>query len=207
MRIFDLYFSKRWSFLFPDTCLTWRRLEWIVFIESVPRLFAPGFPGTVFHFEKLMLPSLSRRNPSEIQFSQQPHHSCRRIVALFLLFVWLFVNLMMREQTLIPGLTTRFIFFELTFGRMPILTRRSRASTFQIVSARLSKNGTGVTFAFLDTLRPRDAVGSECVAAFGFWFLLSTIVTLMPKTALVSLRTLASFFPLVASTFSCFNAT
>ena len=27
MRIFDLYFSKRWSFLFPDTCLTQRRLS------------------------------------------------------------------------------------------------------------------------------------------------------------------------------------
>ena len=27
MMMFDLYFSKRWSFLFPDTCLTWRRLR------------------------------------------------------------------------------------------------------------------------------------------------------------------------------------
>ena len=26
MRHFELCFSKRWSFMFPDTCLTWRRL-------------------------------------------------------------------------------------------------------------------------------------------------------------------------------------
>ena len=36
------------------------------------------------------------------------------------------------------------------------------------------------------------------------WFL-GTIVTLMPETALVSLRALAFFFPLVTGTFSSFN--
>ena len=49
---------------------------------------------------------------------------------------------------------------------------------------------------FLDTLRPRDIDGSEGVAALGSGFL-RTIVTLMPETALVSLRTLAFFFPLL----------
>ena len=53
----------------------------------------------------------------------------------------------MREQTLVPSFTSRFVLIELTFGKMPILTRRSRASTFQIVSARLSKNDTRITFA------------------------------------------------------------
>ena len=54
------------------------------------------------------------------------------------------------------------------------MRRRSRASTFQITSARLSKNGTMVTFA-LDTslLRhTREKDGSEGVAALGsgfFW--------------------------------------
>ena len=38
-------------------------------------------------------------------------------------------------------------FEELTLGRMPIFTRRSRASTFQTKSAQLSKNGPMVTFA------------------------------------------------------------
>ena len=76
------------------------------------------------------------------------------MVALFLLFVWLFVNLMMREQTLVPCFASRFVLIELTFGRMPILTRRSRTRTFQIISALLSKNGTLVLFAS-DTSFPR----------------------------------------------------
>ena len=57
------------------------------------------------------------------------------------------VNLMMREQTLISGFAARFCFGKLTLGVMPISTRRSRASTFQI-SPRLSQIGTMVTFAF-----------------------------------------------------------
>ena len=100
-----------------------------------------------------MLPSLARRNPAVVQFSQQPQHFCRRFLffcgnsAFLWLFVWLFINLMMREQTLIPGSAPRFCFVKLTFGSMPIFTRRSRASTLQIISARLSENGTMVTFA------------------------------------------------------------
>ena len=54
---------------------------------------------------------------------------------------------MMREQTLVPCFASRFSFIELTFGRMPILTRWSRTSTFQIVSARLSKNSASLTSA------------------------------------------------------------
>ena len=77
---------------------------------------------------------------------------------------------MMREQTLISCFTSRFVFRELTFGKMPILTRRTRASTFQVASARLSKNDTKITFAvdtfFLDTLRPRVIDGSKGVVVF-----------------------------------------
>ena len=68
-------------------------------------------------------------------------------VAFLWFFVWLFINLMMREQTLIPGFTSRFYVVKLTLERMPIFTKRSRASTFLIISARLSKNGTMVTIA------------------------------------------------------------
>ena len=46
-----------------------------------------------------------------------------------------------------PALHPDSFVMELIFGKMPILTRRSRASTFQIVSARLSKNDTRITFA------------------------------------------------------------
>ena len=40
---FDLCLSKRWSFLFPDTCLTLAWAEWTVPFESVPWLFFIGF--------------------------------------------------------------------------------------------------------------------------------------------------------------------
>ena len=52
------------------------------------------------------------------------------VVAFLWLFVWLLVNLMMREQTLIPGFATRFCFVKLTLGRMPMFKRRLSASTF-----------------------------------------------------------------------------
>ena len=79
---------------------------------------------------------------------------------------------------------------------MPIFTERSLASTFQTISARLSNNGTMVTFAsdtfFLDKLRPRDKGCSEGVAAVCSGFL-RTILGLVAETASVSLRTLVSF--------------
>ena len=53
---------------------------------------------------------------------------------------------MIREQTRISGFASRFCFVKLTLGRMPIFTRRSRASTYQLISARSSKNGTNGNF-------------------------------------------------------------
>ena len=93
---------------------------------------------------------------------------------------------------------------------MPIFTRRSRASTLQIISARFSENGTMVTFA-LDTSFLRHT-STSCHRWLrrcgGIWCRFSgTIVTLMPEAALVSFGTLAFVFPLVTSTFSSFNAT
>ena len=41
--------------------------------------------------------------------------------AIFRLFTWLFFNLVVREQTLVPCFASRFSFIELTFGRIPIL--------------------------------------------------------------------------------------
>ena len=51
-----------------------------------------------------------------------------------------------------PDIQPVFVFFfflkkKLTPGRMPIFTRRSRAGTLQIISTRLSKNGSMVTSA------------------------------------------------------------
>ena len=77
---------------------------------------------------------------------------------------------------------------------MPIFTRRSRASTFQIISARLSKNEPMVTFAS-DTSLPRHTSTSWCswlrsVAAVCSGFL-RAILGFVAETATVSLRTLA----------------
>ena len=96
------------------------------------------------------------------------------LAAFLWLFVWLLINLLMREQTLLSGFALRFCFVNLTLGWMPTSARRSRASTLQIISARLSENGTidnFVIFLFFDTLRPRVIDGLEGVAAVcsGFW--------------------------------------
>ena len=104
-----------------------------------------------------------------------------------------------------------YIFPTMILSQDANFTKRSRAGTFQIVSTRLSKNDTRITIA-LDTSFPRHTSIScrwwlrRCG---GIWvrFLLCTIVTRMPETALVSLRTLAFLFPLITSTFSSFNAT
>ena len=96
-----------------------------------------------------MLPSLAKRN--QLWYNFHNSHSVLvvafssfvGIVAFLWLLVRLFINLMMREQTLITGFAARFFFVEFAFGRMPKFTRRSRASTFQIISARLSENGHG----------------------------------------------------------------
>ena len=71
----------------------------------------------------------------------------------FLLFVWLFFNLPVREGALSAEFTSRFSFIELTFGRMPILTERFGASTFQEVFTRRSiellrlASASGISFS------------------------------------------------------------
>ena len=67
--------------------------------------------------------------------------------AQFRIFTWFFFILAVREQTLVPCFASRFILMEVALGRMPILTRRPRAGTFQMVSARLSKNAASLTSA------------------------------------------------------------
>ena len=211
------YFSKRWSFLFLDTCLTSRRLNESYYSNRSRDFFASGFPGLFASLRNQCFRVL--RDATQLRFNFHNSH-CIFLSSLSLLlwdlyfswlFVWLFIHLMMQEQTLISRFASRFNFVELTLGRMSIFTRRSRASTLQIISARLSKSGTMVTFAS-DTSFPRHT-STSCHwwlgRCGGIWirFLLRTIVTLMPETALVSFRTLVFFFPLVAYTLSSFNAT
>ena len=138
MRIFDLYFPKRGSFLFPDTCLTWRRLS-----ES----YSSNLSQDLLHRVSPILCSSLRNqcfrvlgDATQLWYNFHNSHSILvlvffsfvEIVAFRWLFICLFVNLVMREQTLISGFAARFCFVELTLGWMPIFTTRSRASTFQI---------------------------------------------------------------------------
>ena len=148
MRNFDLYFSKRWSFLFPDTCLTLRRLS-ERYSSNRSQDFASGSPEP---FASLRIQQLRvLRDKIHLRYNFHNSH-CILVVAFsailgmvvfFRLSIWCFVNIVVL-----------FVFIELTFGRVPILTRRSRASTSQIVSTRLSKNNARITFA-LDTSYPR----------------------------------------------------
>ena len=129
MRIFDLQFSKRWSFLFPDTCLKKRRLS-----ES----YSSNRPQDSLHRVSPGMCSSLRNQCFRVlrdatQFWYNFHNSHSIIVVAFSsfvgmvaflwLFVWLFINLMMRDQILIPGFATRFSFVDFTPGRMPMLTK------------------------------------------------------------------------------------
>ena len=146
MRIFDLYFSKRWSFLFPGTCSTWRRLSESYFSNKSQDFLHRVSPGLFASFRHQRIRVLREAN----QWWNNFHSSHSIFVVAFssfvgiVAFLWLFVWL--REQTFIVGFATHFCFVEMTLGRMPILTKRSRASTCQILSARLSKNDTMVSF-------------------------------------------------------------
>ena len=146
MKIFDLYFSKRWSFLFPGTCSTWRRLSEPYFSNQSQDFLHRVSPGLFASFRHQRIRVLREAN----QWWNNFHSSHSIFVVAFssfvgiVAFLWLFVWL--REQTFIVDFATHFCVVELTLVRMPILTRRSRASTCQILSARLSKNDTMVTF-------------------------------------------------------------
>ena len=152
-------------------------------------------------------------NPTEIQSSPKPQHSC-----LFFLGCssvsgfYLVVHQPCDAETrtcLQPY--NPFHFIELALGRLPIFTRRSRAGTSQIISARLSKNGPLVTFAS-DTCSSthfylvkglarkvwRHVCSGFCARSLG---LVAETATGLPC------EHWAFFFPLITSTLSSFNVT
>ena len=75
----------------------------------------------------------------------------------------------MRKQTLVSSLATRFIVARIDIRADANIHKAIACKFPSIISARLSESGTMVTFAsdtsLFDTLRPRDTVGSEGVAA------------------------------------------
>ena len=65
-----------------------------------------------------MHPSLVVHNPVVIRFSQQPQRLCLHFLFFlgsrsFCLFIWLFIHFVMRKQTLVSSITTRFIFHKI----------------------------------------------------------------------------------------------
>ena len=128
MSIFDLYFSNRWSFLFWDTCLTYRRLcesYSSIWSQDILHRVSPGL------FASLRIQCVRiLRDATHLRYKF--HNSlCILVVAcssfagmvtLCRLFVCMFINLIMREQLLIPCFTFRFVVVELTIGRMSTLT-------------------------------------------------------------------------------------
>ena len=206
MTMFDLYFSKRWSFLFPDTCLTHRRLSEPYFsnrsqdsLQWVSRgLFSPLRNQCIRVLRDATQLRYNFHNSHSIPVV--PFSSLRKLVFLWL-FVWLFINLMLREQTLFSSFATRFCSVEFTLGKMPFSQSDRVQVTFKNIFAR---KGTEVTFAW-DTTFPRRTSTSwhgwlrRC-GGIVVWFS-QTIVNLMPETAWVSCRTLAFFFPPVTNTF------
>ena len=209
MRNFDLYFSERWSLLFPDTCLTQRRLSEPYFSTWSQDFLHRVCRGLFASFRNQRIRVF--RDATQLWYNFHSSHSVLvvafssflGIVAILWLFVWLLINLMMREQTLIPGFASRFCFVTLNWhsGGCQYFRRRSRASTFQMISARLSKNGTMVT----------------CCLGYFFSSIHFDLVTRMAQKvwrhcALVfvhdrySLAGNSFFFPLVTNTFSSFNA-
>ena len=102
-------------------------------------------------------------------------------VALFRLFVWLFINLVMRNQTLVSSLASRFSFIELHSGgcqysqdvRVPVPLKSylhgCRRMDPWLLLPRI--------LLVLDTLRPRDTVGSEGVAAVCCGFCARSLVS------------------------------
>ena len=160
MRIFDLYFSNRWSFLFPDACLTSRILSEPYFSLRSQDFSHRVSPGLLASLRNQRIRVL--RDATQLWYNFDNSNSIIvvafssfvGIVAFLWLVVWLFISLMMREQNTYHRFAFHFSFVKLTLGRMPIFTRRSRASTFQIISALLLKTGTMVTFAS-DTFFPR----------------------------------------------------
>ena len=147
-----------------------------------PKIFLQGVsPGLFSTLRNQRIRVL--RDATQLWYNSHNSHSILvvifssfvRIVAFLWLFVWLFINLMMREQTLMPGFATRFRPVESTLGWMPIFTRSSRAGTL----SRKYLHGCRrmapwlllpCELLFLDTLRPRVIDGSESVAAFGVGF-------------------------------------
>ena len=196
-----------------------RNFDWILPIDGpfFSRMFAWRNAALVNRTRRLgsntLLPFLEIVEEPGGSVSCNTQLNCRTLftAATALLLSSFFGFLFGCSSTFQWEITSRSRLKELTFRRMPILTRRFGASTFQEVFTRRSigflrlASASGISFS--------RHTSTSCFwrlwlrGRFGFRRRFRTIVTLMPETALVSLRTLAFFFPVVTNTFSSFNTT
>ena len=144
MENFDLYFTQRRILIFLRCLLDARQPLWIVLVGVVPTLFLPFLEIVVESGGSVSCDTqLNGRTLIRIATALLPSH-----------FFGFWFGCSSAE------LISRFPFIELTFGRMPILTWRFRASTFQEVLTRRSIEFhrlafLPLAFLFLDTLLPR----------------------------------------------------
>ena len=117
MRGFDLYFSKRWSFVFSDVCLTQRSSCESYSSKIGPKTFVP-------------FGEIAEDSRGSTSCDTQPNCRASFNAATALLspsfvrfFAELTLNLPVCKPSLIAEFTTRFRLIDLTFGRMPTVTR------------------------------------------------------------------------------------
>ena len=187
MRNFDLYFTKRRTFLFSDVCLTQR--------SSCESYSSNWFQ----HSSALPWNRCRIWRLSVLWYTTQLSYIFRNSNCTFAFILLRLFCLVALQPT--NGQMT------IQRGRMPILTRRFSASTFSrsIYTAVdwISQTGFFLWHFFFSTdyyLVFLKIVAQRVVR-------LCTIVILMPKTTLVSHRTLPFWLPLVTNTFSSFNST
>ena len=176
MKNFDLYFPSDGPFF--SRILAWRSVDWVNRTRRIG-------PNTFLHRVSQMLVCLVWETNASESCETQP--KCGTIFTIATAFLSSFSLLLCEwspffgflygcsstsfflEQTHFSGFASRFCFVKLTLWKMPISTKRSRAITLQIVSARLSNNGTMVTFASHSSFPRHTSTswqgGSERVAA------------------------------------------
>ena len=116
MRNFDM-FSQRWSFLFPDTRLTWRRLGGSYSLNWFQDFLHRVFPRHFLPWETIASECCDTQPNCDTQFTTATAFLSSLYPFLgsvfFFCFFWLFINRVMRKQTLVSSLRTRFTFYRI----------------------------------------------------------------------------------------------
>ena len=198
MRNFDLYFTKRWTFVLSDVCLTQCSP-----CESYSSNWSQDFCAS------------GGSASCDTQLNCRTLFTIATALLLSSVFGFLFgwsSTFRWGNELSAPNLHPDFVLQNWHSGGCQDSQGDFGASTFQEVFTRRSieflrlASAPGISFSrHTATSFFVLYCGSEGGSAFGVGFARSLLS--MPETALVSLRTLAFFSPLVTNTFSSFNTT